>query len=61
MNALEYYELAMQSLYAFRYMLNTLSIRLRVCGSHLIAHSNNIKRIVHLSRATVLSVAHCHI
>jgi len=58
MNALEYYELAMQSLYAFRYTLSALSIRLRVCSSHLITHSSNIKRIVHLPRATMFPVPH---
>ena len=53
MNALEYYELAMQSLYALRYTLSALSVRLRVCSPHLDANSNNIKRIVHLPRAAL--------
>jgi hypothetical protein len=58
MNALEYYELAIQSLYVFRYTLSALSIRLRVCSSHLIVHSNNIKRIVYRSRVTVFPALH---
>jgi hypothetical protein len=58
MNALEHYELAMQSLYAFHYTLSALSMRMRVCGLHLIAHCNNIKRIVHLPRVSEFPAPH---
>ena len=58
MSVLEYYELAMQTLYALRDALSAHSVRLRICRLHVIAHFNDIKRIVHSPRAPVLPIPH---